>query len=127
MQRQMSAFSVTGRSDDAGGGEDLPFDESRMEGALSTLAGEAGALDEDDPRAAARLMRKLSKMTGMEYGGAMQEALSRMESGEDPDQIEAELGDALEAEAPCFASGTPARVRARGGRPPERDETLYEM
>ena len=80
--------------------DDMPFDESRMEGALTQLAGEAEKIDENDPKAAAELMRKFSSMTGVEFGGGMEEALSRLEAGEDPEQIEKEmpgLGDSLDA------------------------------
>ena len=41
-------------------------------------------------------MRKLTDMTGLELGDGMQEALKRMDAGEDPDAIEAEMGDLLE-------------------------------
>jgi hypothetical protein len=55
-------------------------------------------MNEEDPRQAADLMRKLSDMTGLELGAGMNEALRRMEKGEDPDQIEAEMGNILEEE-----------------------------
>ena len=58
-----------------------------MEKAMGLLASQADTMDENDPRQAADLVRKLTDMTGMELGPGMQEALSRMESGEDPDKI----------------------------------------
>jgi len=45
-------------------------------------------------------MRKFSDMTGLHYTEKMNEALSRLETGEDPEAIEAEMGDALENEDP---------------------------
>ena len=61
------------------------------------MAGEAEKnLNEEDPRQAARLMRKSSSMTGMELGEGMQEAMKRMEAGEDPEKIEEEMGDVFE-------------------------------
>jgi putative FmdB family regulatory protein len=126
LSRRMSAFAVTGRVKEGGDGEDLPFDESRMEKAMQALAGEAESINEDDPRQAANLMRKLTDMTGLELGPGMTEALRRMEQGEDPDQIEAEMGDLLEGEDPFQIGG---KKSARGGRrpPPRRDETLYDL
>ena len=62
---------------------------------MHMLAGEADKMNEDDPKQAANLMRKLSDMTGFELGEGMDEALRRMEKGEDHEQIEAELGDIL--------------------------------
>jgi len=107
-------------------GEDLPpIDESRMEKAMSMLASEAGSINEDDPRQAARLMRKLSDATGMNLGAGMEEALSRMERGEDPEKIEAEMGDLMEGEEP-FTFGE----KARGGRrrpKPKVDDKLYDL
>ena len=79
----MSAFAVTGTAKEDGDSDDLPFDESRMEQAMNVLAGEAEKINEDDPRQAADLMRKLTDMTGMKLGDNMKEALTRMEKGED--------------------------------------------
>ena len=126
LDRQMSAFAFTGRAKEAGDDDDLPFDESKMEKAMQVLASEADRIDENDPRQAANLMRKLTDMTGMELGDGMQEALRRMEQGEDPEAVEAEMGDLLESEDPFIL---PAR---RGGgksvkRAPARDETLYDL
>ncbi|MDX1765096.1 MAG: zinc ribbon domain-containing protein, partial [bacterium] len=101
------------------------FDEKAMEKAMGQLAREAERLDENDPRQAAALMRKLSDATGLKMGAAMEEALNRMEKGEDPDQIEAELGDLLEEEEPFLMD---QKNRGRSGRPaPKVDETLYDL
>jgi putative FmdB family regulatory protein len=126
LSRRMSAFAVTGRAKESGESDDLPFDESKMEQAMQMLAGEAEKINEDDPRQAAQLMRKLTDMTGLELGGGMQEALRRMERGEDPEQIEAEMGDILESEDPFQMT---AKKGSAGGRraAPRRDETLYDL
>jgi len=105
LDRQMSAFAFTGRATEGEGDEDLPFDESKMEKAMQVLASEADRINEDDPRQAANLMRKLTDMTGMELGTGMEEALRRMERGEDPEQVEAEMGDLLESEDPFILPG----------------------
>jgi putative FmdB family regulatory protein len=126
LARRMSAFAVTGKAKEEGGADDLPFDESRMEKAMQTLAGEAESISEEDPRQAANLMRKLTDMTGLELGPGMTEALRRMERGEDPDQIEAEMGDLLEGEDPFLLPGKKGSQKNR--RPaPSRDETLYDL
>jgi putative FmdB family regulatory protein len=127
LSRMMSRFAVTGKAREEGDGGDLPFDEGRMEKAMQALAGEAESINEEDPRQAANLMRKLTDMTGLELGPGMTEALRRMESGEDPDQIEAEMGDLLEGEDPFVLAGK-KRARPAGRAPaPQRDETLYDM
>lgn len=125
LQRRMSMFAVTGRASEEDA-DDMPFDGDKMEKAMQMLAGEAENMNEDDPRQAANLMRKLSDMTGVELGAGMREALSRMERGEDPEQIEAEMGDLLENEEPFILPGK--RRTGRNGRlAPERDETLYDL
>ncbi len=130
LSRQMSPFAVTGRARDPAGAEDLPFDEQKMERAMSMLAAEAEGMDENDPRRAADMVRKLTDMTGIELGHGMQEALARLEAGEDPDQIEAEMGDVLENEDPfvlgSLRSGAPAGGKSLRGAP-RRDETLYDL
>ena len=126
LSRRMSSFAFTGRAREDGDPADLPFDESKMEQAMLMLAGEAEHINEDDPRQAADLMRKLSHMTGMELGDGMEEALARMENGEDPEQIEADMGDLLENEDPfAMASKKAGGIRRRPA--PARDETLYDL
>jgi putative FmdB family regulatory protein len=130
LARQVSPFAATGqaREDSGGEGDDLPFDESKMAGAMDTMAREAEDINEEDPRQAAGLMRKFSQMTGMELGPGMQEALNRIESGEDPEQIEAEMGDRLEQEDPFRPPDGEGQRPSRRRRPPaRRDATLYEM
>ena len=124
LERQVSAFAMTGKAKE-GGGDDLPFDEAKMEKAVTALASQAENIKEDDPRQAAQLMRKFSSMTGMELGKGMTEALNRMESGEDPDKVEKEMGDLLEKEDPFVM---PEKKGAKGHvSAPTRDETLYEL
>lgn len=132
LEKQVSAFAQTGRAKEepaGGAGPDLPMDEAKMERAMDALAREADSISEEDPRQAAGLMRKFSKMTGMELGSGMQEALNRLEAGEDPDQIESELGDRLEKEDPFVIPEKEGKARSRQkARPaPRRDKTLYEM
>jgi len=127
LQKQMSVFACTGKAKEEGGMENMPIDESAMEKAMQMISSEAGRINEDDPRQAANLMRKLSEMTGIKLGEGMNEALKRMEAGEDPDQIESEMGDLLQNEEPFELSGA-AGSGGKGKKPaPQRDETLYEL
>lgn len=125
LDRQMSTFSSPR---DRGKEEDMPLpdmDESKMEQAMSLLAKEAEHMDENDPRQAANLMRKLTDMTGLNLGPGMEEALARMEAGEDPEQIEAEMGDLLEEEDPFNFKDRSRRILKK--RPPTVDEKLYYL
>jgi putative FmdB family regulatory protein len=128
LSRMISRFAVTGKAKEKGDGEDgmpdIPIDESRMEKAMESLAAEADHINEDDPRQAANLMRKLTDMTGLRLGDKMEDALARMEAGEDPDAIEKELGDIDESD---LFSASPGGKGGAKTKAPVRDETLYEM
>ncbi len=125
LTRQMSLFAFTGRAPEKGD-EDLPIDESKMEKAMEMMAREAENINEDDPRQAAKLMRKLTEMTGVELGGGMQEAIRRMENGEDPETIEAEMGNLID-EDPFILPGKKGAKTGFKQRPVQRDETLYDL
>jgi hypothetical protein len=107
--------------------DDLPIDESKMEQAMNVLAKEAEGLDQEDPRQAANLMRKLSDMTGLKLGPGMDEALQRMEKGEDPEQLEAEMGDLLENEDPFILPEKKGGQTTSVQKKPFKDETLYDL
>ncbi len=90
------------------GGGDIPP-------GMDRLLSEAEGLGENDPRAMGRFMRKMAEQTGGPMPAEMHEVVRRLEAGEDPDQIEEQLGDTLGAE-PGGGLGD------RGAR----DNTLYE-
>jgi putative FmdB family regulatory protein len=126
LKRQVSLFSaISGSAQDSAEGDMPPIDESKLVKAMSMLAGEAGKINEDDPRQAAQLMRKLSEATGLKMGQGMEEALGRLERGEDPDKIEAEMGDLLEGEDPFVLESKPGSSRRR--KKPKKDDTLYDL
>ncbi len=127
LERLLSPFSTIrrGKGEDEDGPPLPDLDESRLESAMATLAQEAESMDEDDPRQAAQLMRKLSGMTGLNLGPAMEEALQRMEAGEDPEQIEADMGDLLD-EADPFAPA-PKKGGKRRSTKPTVDDTLHTL
>lgn len=101
------------------------IDERQMEKAMGLLAQEAEHMDENDPRQAADLMRKLTDMTGLDLGSGMEEALNRMEAGEDPEKIEAEMGDILEGED--LFGLKKQLAKGRKSLSPEVDDKLYDL
>jgi len=127
LKKMMSSFATVGKAKEPGA-EDLPpgFDEARMERALGELAREAEKINEEDPKAMASLMRRFSEKTGLALNENMEKALSRLEAGEDPDEIEREMGDIFAGD-----EGLPFEFKqsGKGSRPrtPIHDETLYEM
>jgi putative FmdB family regulatory protein len=130
LDRQVSAFAMTGKAKGGEDADDLPIDESRMERAMASLASEADNIREDDPRQAARLMRKFSDMTGMHFGAGMEEAIRRMEAGEDPEAVEAEMGDLGEDEEPFVLPDAHGKAKGTSGPrrgAPGRDPVLYDL
>jgi len=125
LKRQLSIFSKVTRGKEESAGEELPqLDETKMEKAMAMLAGEAERMDENDPRQAAQLMRKLSGAAGISFGEGMEDALDRLEQGEDPDRIEEEMGSLLEAEEPFLLNKKKGRSKRTV---PRVDETLYDL
>ena len=126
LARQVSLFAaITGSGKEETDENPLKnIDESKLEKAMMKLAAEAEKMKDDDPRAAAKLMRQLSETTGMKLGDGFQEALQRLEAGEDPDKIDEEMGDILSAEDPFGETRGGKRPRSRK---PLKDDTLYDL
>jgi len=120
LQRVPSAFGIGTRREQqkTDTGSD-PMDDPRMEAEMMRLAAEMESVDENDPRAMAHALRKMTEIAGEKITPAMEEMIRRMEAGEDPERIEEDLGDALEEE--MGADGL------SGGGAPERDGGLYPM
>jgi len=132
LDRQVSLFAFSkGLKEDSADNMDMPdIDEGRLEKAMEALAGDAENINEEDPKQMANIMRRLYDATGLKLGDGMDEAIKRLEAGDDPDKIEEELGDILEKEDP-FAEGQSAVNRLKGLRkrllPPSRDDDLYDL
>ena len=133
LERKISKFAIskglTASSEDSEG-MDLPagLDEAKMERVLAEMATEAENINEDDPRQMARMMRKLYDGTGLPLGDGMEEAMRRMEAGEDPDSIEAEMGEVLDNDDMLLGPGKSGlKGMSRRLRPPEVDAKLYDL
>ncbi len=110
--------------------------DARMESAFAEMAGELEHLDENDPRQLARVMRRLLDASGERPPG-MEEALRRLEAGEDPEKVEEEMGGLLdgeegedgleEGEGEPPSSGPTWKAAWRRLRGPSRDPRLYPL
>jgi len=102
------------------------LDEDRLAGVMESMMGEMGDLeDNEDPRQLATLFRRFGEASGLEFGPRMEEMMSRLEAGEDPDKLEEEMGDEFDDDSTMEEF---FRLRQRGwrsGRSPRVDETLY--
>jgi len=144
MQKVLSAFAVVGRAQDRGaGGGGVPEgpgagpDEGRMEAAMGEMEREFSSVDENDPRAMGRMMRRMADLTGQKMDGQMEEVVRKLEEGADPDSLEEQFGDsdgpgdespgAGGGELPPGAPKREGRHRFRARRgPPLRDPKLYD-
>ena len=113
----VSAPSKSAASEDAAAG---PEEDAGMEREMMRLAAELEGMDENDPRQMAAAVRRMTEIAGEPVTPAMEEMIRRLESGEDPERIEEDLGDALEEEMGEGGGGF-------GGAAPTRDDGLYPM
>ena len=125
LERIVSRFSVLRGARETDDIKMPDLDEGTLQKAMSFLEQEAKNLNEDDPKQAAHLMRKLLDTTGMNPGPGMEEALRRIEAGADPDQIEKELGGSFNEEE--LFNMTRKTIQKERKRPPLQDETLYYL
>lgn len=144
MVKLLSAFSVGGvrkeESAAAPAPAGDPAEEARIEAALNAMEGEMANVDENDPKAMARLMRRVAEMSGEKLDEPIEEAVRKLEEGADPERLEEQMGgwpgegedDASEDGATPPAGAAEARSkrgRSRGKvrRPPaSRDPHLYD-
>ncbi len=127
LNRQMSTFATIGKAEGCDSDPMAGMDEAKMEEAFGTLMGEAEGMNEEDPKQMATLMRKFTEKTGMNLGDGMEEAISRMENGEDPDLIEKELGDSLEGDDLFSFAGLKKKANTAKKPAPGHDEKLYKL
>lgn len=66
-------------------------EDARMDAMMDDTA--LTGLDEDDPRAIGKFMRKMSREMGEDMGDEFNEVVDRLESGESPDSIEDAMPD----------------------------------
>jgi len=146
MSKLVSAFAVTGRAKEEPAGAapagSEGADDPRMDAAMAAMEREFSNVDENDPRAMARMMRRMSELTGEKIDPQMEEVVRKLEEGADPDSLEDQLGeeagggDGAEAQgegagpggekSPDEAKEARRRFRARR-QAPRRDPTLYDF
>jgi putative FmdB family regulatory protein len=103
MTKQMSRFAMSrGLKEPAPKSEGEPeppmpdMDDPRMERAMMEMERDMEHLDENNPKHMAHMMRKMKDL--MPPGSVPKEldvAIKRLEAGEDPEKIEADMGDVL--------------------------------
>lgn len=143
MRKLISAFAITRGGPDAPPADAAPnaapAEDARMEQALGAMEQEFSAVDENDPRAMARMMRRMSELTGERIDGEMEEVVRKLEEGADPESLEDQLGggpedaeggpEGMDGPPPAGTAAEPkaGRHRYRVRRTaPRRDPRLHD-
>lgn len=142
MVKCISSFAVTkgGRSDESPPVDSDPGneagDDARMEAAMGAMEKEFANVDENDPRAMGRMMRRMAEMTGEKLDGEMEEVVRKLEEGADPESLEEQIG----GDGPDYGGGDGGpgehpdkphrekrqRFKALRRPPARRDPKLYD-
>ena len=129
LKREISRFAMTrglkepaaaATGADEGDGPMPDMDDPRVERAMMEMERDMEHMDENNPKHMAHMMRKMKDL--MPPGSMPKEldiAIKRLEAGEDPEKIEADMGDVL-----GDFMGGPEGGAGRGGY--TKDSGLYD-
>jgi len=96
LQKTVSQFAFVGRAAEpsaaAAAGEGGEGEDGRMEAAMLAMENEFSSVDENDPRAMGRMMRRMAELTGEKIDGEMEEVVRKLEEGADPETLDEQLG-----------------------------------
>ena len=98
LRKLVSAFAITsgGAKDETAEKKTEPAvdspEDARMDAAMGAMEQEFSSIDENDPKAMARMMRRMSELTGEKMEGQFEEVVRKLEEGADPDSLEDQLG-----------------------------------
>ncbi|MFO1475036.1 MAG: zinc ribbon domain-containing protein [Verrucomicrobiota bacterium] len=128
LEKQISRFALTHHQPDPEGSQPgpSPLDEGgpdlsdpRVARALGEMERDFEHLDENNPRHLAHMMKKMKDL--LPPGAAPKEldaAIRRLEAGEDPEKVEADMGDLMD--------GFMGKPGDRGSNDYTRDSGLYD-
>ena len=134
MVKEVSQFAaLKGAAEPAaaatGGGapDGMPdMDDSRVQNAMREMERDMDHLDENNPKHMAHMMRKMQDLLPADaMPKEMNEAIKRLEAGEDPEKIEADMGEIFDEFMGPEEEGAGAGGMGGGGY--TRDGGLYDM
>lgn len=145
MEKVVSKFAIAkgGRREgpDAEGGAEaeagqIPSPEdARMEAAMGEMEREFSAVDENDPKAMGRMMRRMAELTGEKIDGEMEEVVRKLEEGVDPESLDEQLGgssDSGDSQDDPYGDGgggfggMPGNGDSAGGAEPKEAKFRYK-
>lgn len=125
LEKQVSRFAISkGLTEDSAGADPL---DNVDESAMAEMAARMESIDENDPKAMAGALRDMMRLTGMPGNETLQEAIRRMEAGEDPEQVEADLGADLDGDDLFGAPGDKLGKLRKLLDKPNVDPELYDL
>ena len=134
LARELSAFAhiVKGKHSEAPS-DDGGLAADRMEQMAAKLGARLQSLDDEDadPRDAVKVMREMAEAGGVNFKKEVQEAMARIEAGEDPEKIDREFSEVFDTDNP-FAdaegeAGSKTLALWRRLREPRRDPKWYDL
>jgi len=122
LTKEISQFAALKGAAAPGGGPDLDsLDSPKMERFMREMERDMGHLDENNPKHMAHMMRKMQDALPADMmPKEMNEAIRRLESGEDPEKIEEDMGEVFDQ-----FMGDEGGGKAGGGF--TKDRGLYDM
>ncbi len=127
MTKGLAETPAGGGGGDAMGEGEPPmpdFDDPKVARAMSELERDMDSLDENNPKHMAYMMKKMKEvMPAGTMPKEMDEAIKRLEKGEDPEKIEEDMGDILGMGEDGDEMGGPGGY---GGGGYSKDGGLYE-
>ena len=96
MTKGLKESSAAPAGNDAGGPPMPDMDDPRLDRAMREMERDMGRMDENNPKHMAQMLRKMKDLLPAgTVPKEMETALKRLEAGEDPEKIEADMGDVL--------------------------------
>ncbi len=107
LKKIVSAFAITsgGPSSEpppaapSGSESTDPLDDPKNDATIAAMEKEFDSMDENDPKAMGRMMRKMSDLSGEKMDGKLEEVVRKLEEGTDPESLEEQLGPIDDAES----------------------------
>lgn len=144
MQKVVSRFAVNiaGKTEEPQadlGGQGGESEDPQMDAAMNQMEQEFSSVDENDPKAMGRMMRRMAELSGEKIEGQMEEVVRKLEEGTDPEVLEESMGgddsgddgEGMDGEGEgAGKKGDPKEGRARfrvRRPPPTRDPKLYDF
>jgi hypothetical protein len=138
MQKVVSAFAITRGGTQAEtsvanavGSAPESAEDARMDAAMASMENEFSSIDENDPKAMARIMRKMSELSGEKIDGQFEEVVRKLEEGADPESLEDQLGGEEKSEDSGDPLGggmglDPGMPAAKGAPDPKESRHRYK-